>query len=166
MWHRCRRPMSAREPPVSVDLPSISVVAVEVDSKDCGSAPGLAGGFGGPIFEPTWWPDDTGAVSYLLDQSPSRVRYRIGSTRGDGTPVVIIGGAEQKGGLPAGDWSRPPELEAFHALMRTVDAHVHAVVDREQQTLHLIGYASVAEVARTLGSLQRVSAESTSAEEH
>jgi hypothetical protein len=142
------------------------VVEIEIDSKDCGSAPGLAVGFGGPIFEPTWWPDDAGAVTYVLDQSSSRVRYRIGSTRRDGTPIVIIGGAEQIGGLPDGNWSQPPELEAFHALVRTVGAHVHAVVNREQQTLHLIGYASEAEVACALGSVRRVSAESTPTEEH
>ena len=63
VWHRSRHPMSARKPPAD----SITVSAVEIDSKDCGSAPGLADGFGAPIFEPTWWPDDTGAVTYLLD---------------------------------------------------------------------------------------------------
>jgi len=154
--------MSEHKPPAG----SITVSVVEIDSKDCGSAARLAVGFGAPIFEPTWWPGDTGAMSYVLDQSPSGVRYRIGSTRRDGTPIVLIGGAEQRGGLPEGNWSRPPELEAFHGLVRTVDAHVHAVVNREQQTLHLIGYASEAEVARALKSLQRVSAEPTSAEEH
>jgi hypothetical protein len=147
--------MSARKPPAA----SITVCEVEIDSKDCGSAPGLAAGFGGPIFEPTWWPADTGAVTYLLDKSPSRIRYRIGSTRRDGTPIVVIGDAEQQGGLPDGNWSRPPELEVFHGLVRRVGAYVHAVVNREQQTLHLIGYASEAEVARTLRSLRRVSAE-------
>jgi hypothetical protein len=156
--------MSARKPPV--DPPKISLVEIEIDSKDCGSAPGLVDGFGGPVFEPTWWPDDIGAVTYVLDRSPSRVRYRIGSTRRDGTPIVVIGRGEQIGGLPDGNWSRPPELEAFHGLLRTVGAYVHAVVNREQQTLHLIGYASEAEVARALGSLRRVSTESTPPEEH
>lgn len=139
---------------------SITVFEVEVDSKDCGSAPGLADGFGGPIFEPTWWPDDSGAVTYVLDRSPSRVTYRIGSTRSDGTPICVIGRAEQRGGsLPDGNWSPLPELEALHGLVRTVGGHVHVVVNVEQQTIHLIGYASEAEVVRAAETLRRVTPE-------
>lgn len=138
---------------------SISVSEVEIDSKDCGAVPALAEGFGGPIFEPMWWPDETGAVTYFLDESPSRVRYRIGSTRRDGTPIVVIGTAELEGGLPDGPWSRPPELKAWHGLVRTDGVHVHAVVNHEQQTIHLIGYASEAEVVRAVRSLRRVTPE-------
>jgi hypothetical protein len=144
------------------EQPRISSVAIEIDSKDCGSAPGLAVGFGGPIFEPTWWPDDTGAVTYLLDESPSRVSYRIGSTRRDGTPICVIGRAEEQPErtLPPGNWSRPPELEAWRGLVRTNDAHIHAVLYHGQQTIQLIGYASEAELVRAVKSFQRVLAES------
>lgn len=69
------------------------------------------------------------------------------------------GSAEQRGQLPNGNWSRPPQLEALHGLVRTVGAHVHAVVHHEQQTIHLIGYASEAEVVRAVKSLRRVTAE-------
>jgi hypothetical protein len=143
------------------DPDSIRVSAVEVDSKDCGAAPALAQGFGGPIFEPSWWPDDTDAVTYFLDESPSRVTYRIGSIRRDGTPIVVIGraGEQKEQTLPPGNWSRPPKLEAWRGLVRTNDAHIHAVLYREQQTMHLIGYASESEVVRAARSLRRVTAE-------
>lgn len=140
------------------DPGSLSVSVVEIDSTDCGAAPALAEGFGGPIFEPIWWPDDTDAVTYLLDESPSRVRYRIGSTRRDGTPIFVIGraGEQRERTLPRGNWSRPPELKAWRGLTRTDGAHVHAVLYREQQTIHLIGYTSEAEVVRAVRSLRRV----------
>jgi hypothetical protein len=137
------------------------VSAVHVDSKDCGAASALAAGFGGPVFEPTWWPDDTDAVTYFLDESPSRVSYRIGSIGRDGTPIVVLGraGEQEERTLPLGNWSRPPELEAWQGLVRTNDARIHAVLYREQQTIHLIGYASNSEVVRAAGSLRRVTAE-------
>ncbi len=143
------------------DPGSLSVSVVEIDSKDCGAAPALAEGFGGPIFEPIWWPDDTDAVTYFLDESPSRFTYRIGSIRRDGTPIVVIGraGEQSERTLPPGNWSRPPELEAWRGLVRTNDAHIHAVLYREQQTIHLIGYASESEVVRAARSLRRVTAE-------
>lgn len=150
---RSRAPRSAGSPG------SVYVSAVEIESKDCGAAPALAVGFGGSIFEPTWWPDDAGAVTYVLDESPSRVRYRVGSTRRDGTPICVIGTAVQEGGLPVGPWSRPPELEPWRGLIRNTGDHVHAVVQAEQQTIHLIGYASLDEVVHAVKSFRRVTAE-------
>jgi hypothetical protein len=152
---------SSKAPRSTGDPDSISVSAVEIDSKDCGAAPALAEGFGGPIFEPIWWPDDTDAVTYFLDESPSRVTYRIGSIRRDGTPIVVIGraGEQKERTLPPGNWSRPPELEAWRGLVRTTDAHIYAVLYREQQTIHLIGYASESEVVRAARSLRRATAE-------
>jgi hypothetical protein len=138
---------------------SIVVSAVQIDSTEYGSAHALAQRFGRPIFEPTWWPEDALPVTYILDQSPSSDEYRIGSTRRDGMPIVVIGSARRRGGLPIGSWSRPPELEAWQGLIRTVGAHVHAVVHHEQQTIHLIGYASEGEVVRAVNSLRRVAAE-------
>lgn len=49
-----------------------------------------------------------------------------------------------------------PELEALRGVIRTAGAHVHAVVHHEQQVIHLIGYASKAEVVRAVNSLRRV----------
>lgn len=147
----------SRVPPSSGD--SISVSVVEVDSTECGSAHALAQSFGRAVFEPAWWPEDILPVTYFLDQSPSGDKYRIGSVRRDGTPIVLIGGAVRSGRLANGNWSRPPELEAWQGLIRTAGAHVHAVVQHEQQTIHLIGYASESEVVRTLNSLRRVAAE-------
>jgi hypothetical protein len=129
-------------------------------SKHYGSARALAENFGSSIFEPTWWPEDTRPVTYVLDQSPSGDKYRIGSTRHDGTPICLIGSAENRSGqVPRGNWSRPPELEALRGLVRTNGAHVHAVVHEEQQIIHLIGYTSEAEVVHAIRSLRRVSAE-------
>lgn len=146
---------------MKADPDSIRVSAVEIDSKDCGAAPALAAAFGGPIFEPTWWPDDTDAVTYILDESPSRLTYRIGSIRRDGTPVVVHGraGEQNERTLASGNWWRPAELEAWRGLVRTNDAHIHAVLYREQQTIHLIGYASESEVVRAARSLRRVAAQ-------
>lgn len=124
------------------------------------SARALAAGFGLPIFEPTWWPEDTGVVRYWLDRRPSQVAYRVGSTRHDGTPICAIGHQEtRKGRLPEGNWHRPPELDALRGFVRTTGPHVHAVVHDEQQIIHLIGYASEAEVVRAATNLSRVTAE-------
>lgn len=142
---------TARAPVVSV---------TRMASKRYGSARALAEGFGAPIFEPTWWPEDTRAVTYARARSLSGHTYRIGSTRRDGTPICLIGRAEDRSTrLPEGSWSRPPELEALRGRVRTNGVHVHAVVHEEQQTIHLIGYASEAEVVRAAKSLRRVAAE-------
>ena len=134
---------------------------VRTTSKRYGSADALAESFGLPIFEPTWWPDDTRAVTYRLDKSPSRDMYRIGSTRHAGTPICLLGraGEQPEQTLATGNWSRPPELAAWRGLVRTNDAHIHAVLYHEQQTIHLIGYASESEVVRATRSLRRVTAE-------
>jgi hypothetical protein len=52
-----------------------------------------------------------------------------------------------------------PTEAAGAQLARTNDAHIHAVLYREQQTIHLIGYASESEVVRAARSLRRVTAE-------
>lgn len=135
--------------------PSLSVTRAA--AKRYGSARALAETFGSPIFEPTWWPEDIGAVTYCLDRWPSSVVYRIGSTRHDGAPICVIGGPEnQTGQLAKGNWYTPPELEGWRGLVSTSGAHVHAVVHDEQQIIHLIGYTSEAEVVRAVKSLRRV----------
>ena len=100
-------------------------------------------------------------MTYHLDKSPSGDKYRIGSTRGDGIPICVIGraGEQPERTLPLGDWSRPPALKAWRGRIRTNDAHIHAVLYREQQTIHLIGYSSESEAVCAARSLRRVTPE-------
>jgi len=126
-------------------------------SKGFRSALALAESFGAPVFEPTWWPEDTREVSYRLDGAT----YWIGSTRRGGSPIGVIGKAEKPElRLPSGNWSPVPELEAMRGLASTSDDHVRAVVHQEQQTIHVIGYASEAELVQAVKSFQRVPAAS------
>ena len=135
----------------------IDVSVMTVASKRFSSALALAESFGAPVFEPTWWPEDTRKVSYRLDGAT----YWIGSTRRGGTPIGVIGKAEKRElRLPGGNWSPIPELEAMRGLVSTSDDHVRAVVHQEQQTMDLIGYVSEAELVQAVKSLQRVPAES------
>jgi hypothetical protein len=130
---------------------------VRLRSKRFRSALVLAESFGAPVFEPTWWPEDTRKLSYRLDGS----MYFIGSTRRGGTPICVIDRAETPElRLPVGNWSAIPELEAMRGLVSTSDDHVRAVLHQEQQTIHLIGYASEAELVQAVKSFQRVPAES------
>lgn len=137
--------------------PSPAALASRVRSKRYESARALAESFGCPIFEPTWWPEDVRSVSYRLERSRSGVVYRIGSTRSDGTPICVIGSSDHYGNLPKGNWSQPPELEAMQGLVRTNGNWVHGVVHARQQTIHLVGYVSEAELVRAVRSFHRVS---------
>lgn len=142
-------------------IPGLTAKRSRVRSKRHRSALALAESFGAPVFEPTWWPEDTRKVSYELDALQSDAMYRIGSTRSGGTPICVIGRLEKPGlHLPVGNWSPIPELEAIGGLVSISDDHVRAVVHQEQQTIHLIGYASEAEVVQAVTSFQRVPAES------
>jgi hypothetical protein len=125
------------------------------------SARALAESFRGPVFEPTWWPEDVSRrpLSYELGSSPLGNTYRIVSTREDGTPIAVIGGAERPEiRLPTGWWSPMKGLEALRGRVLSDDGRLHAVVYDEQQVIHLIGYASEAEIVRAVGSFRRVSA--------
>ena len=141
--------------------PGLTAESIRVRSTRYRSALALAESFGAAVFEPTWWPRDTGKLSYELDAVQSGAMYRIGSTRSGGTPICVIGKAEEPGlHLPAGNWSPIPEMEAMRGLISTSADHVRAIVHQEQQTIHLIGYASEAEVVQAVKSFQRVPAES------
>jgi hypothetical protein len=120
----------------------------------------LAESFGGPVFEPTWWPEDVRSpLSYELDSSPVGNSYRIVSTHEDGAPIAVIGSAEHPGRrLPTGNWSPLKALEALRGQVLSNDGRLHAVVYDEQQVIHLIGYASEAEVVRAVGSFRRITA--------
>ena len=137
--------------------PRITVKIVRVRSKRFRAALALAESFGAPVFEPSWWPEDAGKVSYRLDGAT----YWIGSTRRWGTPVGVIGKAEKAElRLPNGNWSPIPELETMRGLVSTSDDHVRAVVNQEQQMIHLIGYASESELVQAVQSFRRVPVES------
>jgi len=100
-------------------------------------------------------------VTYHLDQTPTGATYRIEASRYRAQPVCIIGSAEDaEGRLPNGNWSRSPELDAVRGLIRTRGTHVHAVVYKERQAIHLIGYTSEAEIVRVVKSLRRVTSNS------
>jgi hypothetical protein len=58
-------------------VPRITVKRVRLRSKRFRSALALAESFGAPVFEPSWWPEDTGKVSNRLDGA----MYWIGSIR-------------------------------------------------------------------------------------
>lgn len=142
-------------------VPGLAAKSIDVSSKSFTSARDLAESFGAPVFEPTWWPEDAGTVLYELDTSPSGAKYRIGSTHTGGTPICVLGRPHNpRRNLPTGDWSPIPELEAVGGLISTSGANVRGVVHQEHQTLHLIGYASEAELIRAVKSFQRVPAAS------
>ena len=127
-------------------------------SKRFRSALALAESFGAAVFEPCWWPEDTRKVWYRLDGA----MYWIGSTRHDGRPIGVIGGAEKPDlhlRLP-GNWSSVPELESVRGLVSTSDDHVRAILHQEQQTIQLIGYASEGELVEASQSFRRVPPES------
>ena len=138
--------------------PTAAVIPTPSESRE--SARALAESFGGPVFEPTWWPEDVRrALSYELGSSPVGNSYRILSTREDGAPIAVIGGAERpERRLPTGNWSPMKELEALRGQFLLDDGRLHAVVYDEQQVIHLIGYTSEAEVVRAVDSFRRVTA--------
>jgi hypothetical protein len=138
-------------------VPGLTVKSRSLRTKHSGSALALAKSFGAPVFEPTWWPEDTGEVSYRLDG----FMYWIGSTRRGGIPIGVVGMAENpERQLPVGNWSPIPELETMRGVISRSDDQFRAVVHLEQQTIHLIGYASEAELVQAVMSFQRLPAES------
>jgi hypothetical protein len=135
------------------------VSVVEVPSERHLTAESLAKGFGATIFEPAWWPQDVGPVAYFLDRYAHGLSYRIGSTRRGGAPIACIGGSENpKARLAAADWRELPEFGAWRAAVSTGDSGTRAVLRRDEQTLHLIGYASEAGIVAAIKSLRTVTA--------
>jgi hypothetical protein len=145
---------------VGANGPDPSVEVSLEPSQHFESARALAASFGGPVFEPTWWPEDVRRpLSYERGSSPVGYTYGIVSTREDGVPIAVIGGADRpEKHLPTGHWSALPELKALRGQVLKDDGRIHAVVYDEQQIIHLIGYASEAEVVRAVGSFRRVTA--------
>jgi hypothetical protein len=135
------------------------VSLVEVPSERHLTAESLAKGFGATIFEPEWWPHDVGPVGYFLDRHEHGLSYRIGSTRRGGAPIACIGGSENpKARLAAANWRELPEFGAWRAVVSAGDTGTRAVLHRDEQTLHLIGYASEAGIVAAIRSLRAVTA--------
>lgn len=145
----------------SAEDPGPDASSQKARSEQCGSAEALAEGFGFPVFVPTWWPDGASdVVDYELDELSSGVLYRIESRRADGSPLRIIGGRKNpEAQLATGDWHEHPEIARWHGLVRLDDDRFHAVIQRDQQTIHLMGFSSQADVVRAAESLRRVGAE-------
>lgn len=143
------------------ESPGSRVSIEEGASCSCLDAASLAAGFGDAVFEPAWWPEDAGPIDYSLDRLPLiGLQYTINSTRADETTVTCIGRHYNPRARVSshGNWHAIPELSALAALVSTSDATVHAVIHRDGQTLHFIGYASEAEVITAIKSLRRVTA--------
>ena len=66
------------------------VTTSRVDSETFSSARELADAFGSVVVEPTWWPADTGEITYSLFRSRGDVHYQIGSTRSEGVPIFVV----------------------------------------------------------------------------
>jgi hypothetical protein len=132
----------------------------------CSSATELAVAFGSAVFEPAWWPDDIGAISFEVMEHPRfGLEYQIGSARHDGRPIVVIARREQDGdplgplrGIFGLDWRSLPELESYQCFISNEDDGVRAALMRDGQTLQLIGYRSEDEILRAIHSLRLVAA--------
>jgi hypothetical protein len=137
---------------------------MEAVYEENGSVAALAEAFGSSVLEPCWWPEDAGEISYTLDRFPSHASYRIGSVREDGTPIAVVGVIEPEGvqrsprhWMP-GDWHEPAELSHFRGLIGWVGIppSVQAFVWHGDTRATLIGFASEAEIMRSVSSFRRV----------
>ena len=141
--------------------------SVQLDPETFGSARELADAFGSMVFEPTWWPADTGEISYRLYRSRGGVHYEIGSTRSEGVPICVVGHFEAvlAGRSPKdwlhGEWSEPPELAHVRGLIGRVGIprRFQAVIYDQELQIQLIGYETVDEILNTVSSMRRASVE-------
>jgi hypothetical protein len=140
------------------------VTLQETPSTTYGSGSELAQAFGGRILEPSWWPADTGEISYSLEGFSDRPHYRIGSIRAEQAPVLVIGFLETAwaGRSPRdwlqGDWSEPPELAHVRGLIGRVGIppHLQVVIYDQQLAIQLIGYHTEDEILSAVRSLRRI----------
>ncbi len=136
------------------------MIRVTVHRSSPGShldAESLASAFGGFVFVPTWWPADAAPCEFVLDQLPTGIRYRVGSVRDDGRPILCIGAPEDPTArLQDADWHELPELSEWRAIVSSNELGTfHAVAHRDGLTLHLIGYTSEPEVVTAIKSLRK-----------
>ena len=137
-----------------------------VISTGYGSAQDLAQAFGAPILEPTWWPADTEEISYdLVRSGAGGGRYQIGSVRGEGVPICVVGHLEAAlaGRSPRdwlhGEWSEPSELKNVRGLIGQVGIprQLQAVIYDQKLQIQLIGYESHDEIINAVSSLRQTS---------
>ena len=149
------------QPPSELDQPSVTVR--QAVSESFSSAQELARAFGAPVLEPTWWPQDTGELSYRLTQTSGGGHYQIGSTRHDGIPICIVGQLEAglAGRTPRdwldGEWSEPPELAHVRGLIGKVGTptRLQAAIYDQALQIQLIGYDTETEILTAARSLRR-----------
>jgi hypothetical protein len=136
----------------------------QTPSTTYGSASALAHAFGSTILEPSWWPADTGEISYSLDGFADRTHYSIGSIRPEGVPICIVGFYEAAwaGRSPRdwlhGEWSEPSELKHLRGLVGRVGIppRLQVVIYDHQLAIQLIGYDTDDEIMRTVSSLRPI----------
>ena len=134
-------------------------------SESYASGLALARAFGSTVLEPSWWPGDVEEIRCSLARfSSGHAHYEILSTRGDGTPVGVIGHVAGSGGRSPrewldGEWSEPRELKQLRGLIGRVGipARLQGVIFDQELEMHLIGYDTKDEIMSTVSSLRRVS---------
>jgi hypothetical protein len=133
------------------------VAMARVSFTQHGSAQELATALGSTVFEPRFWPEDVGTVTYELAIAPHRSRYQIGSTRADGRPIVTIGQKHDPGArLPNENWYEQSDLREFHTLVAHTDNGYRAALQRDDQSIQLLGYLTEPELVRAVLSLHGV----------
>jgi hypothetical protein len=138
--------------------PEPRVTVTEPIVEDYDSPGALAQAFGSALVMPTWWPADAEEVDYHLDRFPNHLSYRIDSLRHRRAPLIIVGDPEIAGaGRATGTWCAPPELASLRGLIGTtgIPPHLQAVVHDAGLAIHLLGYATQAEIIKATSSLRR-----------
>lgn len=146
------------------DVPDPRVTAAETPSESYGSGSALAAAFGGTILEPSWWPADTEEISYSLDGRPGYAHYFIGSTRGRGEPICIVGFFEAAWGGRSprdwldGEWTESRELAHVRGLIGWVGVppRLQVVIYDKRLAIQLIGYHTEDEIMSAVKSLRQI----------
>jgi hypothetical protein len=141
------------------ETPNSSMSMVEARSESYPNAKSLARRVAFPVFEPTWWPDDVAPIEYSLDRFPDTSRYRIGSVRPGGVPILCVGGpANPAARLPQQDleWREISQLTDWRGLITPSNTGFRAVLETDEHRLQLIGYVSEPELTTAIRSLRRV----------
>lgn len=140
--------------------PLVRQSVIKVPSEQFKSAQAVAKSLRLTVYEPTWWPEDVGTLTYQIQEFTSGSYYRIGSVRSDGTPISVLGGRRSdQARLPPEHWYALPELQSWSGLVSETETHCRAVLQKDEQTIQLIGFESVGEIVRAADSLRRVGME-------
>jgi hypothetical protein len=108
-------------PDVPAPTTGARVTIQEIVSESYRSGAALARAFGQTVLAPSWWPADTTEIAYNLDGPPGRRSYRIGSTRAEGVPILVVADMEAAWARRSprdwlvGEWSEPPKLAHLRA---------------------------------------------------